>query len=98
MITALFANALRKRRESTNNAAPVLQSMGRKMQGLCHKGNVTMDRLTVIDRIVRELYRQAAKGPPTPRLMLTKGNDPDTFVVGGVLDVDRLAKAVRDEP
>lgn len=56
-----------------------------------------MDRNVIIDRIIRELQRQAQQGGQD-HLAVAKGKDPDTFHIIGIIDVDRLAKAVKDEP
>lgn len=53
-----------------------------------------MDRNTVIDRIIAELYRQSNRKDNS--VVIVKGRDPDTFHIMGILDVDRLAKAVID--
>jgi hypothetical protein len=55
-----------------------------------------MDRNTIIDRIIRELHRQATRGEGG-NLSVAKGKDPDTFHVMGLLDVHKLATAIGGE-
>jgi hypothetical protein len=58
-----------------------------------------MNRIELIDIIRRELKRQANSKNilGMPYLYVTMHGTPDAFEVNGMLDIDALAKAIRDE-
>jgi hypothetical protein len=55
-----------------------------------------MSRIELIDTILRELHRQARVSGKFLKVMPAHSM-PDCFNVIGILDIDALAKAIRDE-
>lgn len=56
---------------------------------------MSRERALLIDAMIRELYRQSAQAERN-QFFVTKSDDHATLHVMGLLDLDKLARAIED--